>query len=73
MYCADLKPLTDRIAQERKLMQSRTEELLPAAVDEWQQHFAAVLQVRSGYKLMHHLHTHMTHPAPIVWLACWML
>ena len=45
---ADLKPLTDRIAQERKLMHSRTEELFPAAVDEWQQHFAAVLQVGMG-------------------------
>ncbi len=48
MCPADLKPLTDRIAQERKLMHSRTEELFPAAVDEWQQHFAAVLQVGMG-------------------------
>ena len=29
-------------------MHSRTEALLPAAVDEWQQHFAALLQVRVG-------------------------
>ena len=29
-------------------MHSRTEELFPAAVDEWQQHFAAVLQVGAG-------------------------
>ena len=29
-------------------MHSRTEALLPAAVDEWQQHFAAVLQVHVG-------------------------
>lgn len=26
-------------------MHSRTEELFPAAVEEWQQHFAAILQV----------------------------
>ena len=41
---ADLKPLTERIALERKLMHTRAEALFPAAVTEWQQHFGAVLQ-----------------------------
>lgn len=36
-------------------MHGRTEELFPAAVDEWQQHFAAVLQVGLG-ALMHPFH-----------------
>ena len=41
----DLQPLADRIAQERTLMNQRAESILAPMVAEWEQNFAATLQV----------------------------
>ena len=44
----DLQPLAERITQERTLMNQRAESILGAMVSEWEQHFAATLQVGYG-------------------------
>ena len=54
-HYADLKPLTERIAQERKLMHSRAETLLPIEIDEWQGHLGAVLQGAPDWEVRGHL------------------
>ena len=43
----DLQPLADRIARERALMNQRAEAILAPMVSEWEQNFAATLQVVS--------------------------
>lgn len=43
---AELKPLADKIAQERKLLNTKAEEIFPILRQQWQQHFVAFMDNR---------------------------
>jgi hypothetical protein len=44
--CAELKPLADKIAQERKMLNTKAEEIFPILRQQWQQHFVAFMDTR---------------------------
>lgn len=45
-WFAELKPLADKIAQERKLLNTKAEEIFPILRQQWQQHFVAFMDNR---------------------------
>ncbi len=44
--CAELKPLADKIAHERKMLNTKAEEIFPILRQQWQQHFIAFMDNR---------------------------
>ncbi|KAA6416744.1 MAG: importin 11 [Trebouxia sp. A1-2] len=43
---AELKPLADKIAHERKMLNTKAEEIFPILRQQWQQHFIAFMDTR---------------------------
>ena len=46
VHAAELKPLADKIAQERKMLNTKAEEMFPILRQQWQQHFIAFMDNR---------------------------
>ncbi|KAL3137525.1 hypothetical protein ABBQ38_004810 [Trebouxia sp. C0009 RCD-2024] len=46
---SELKPLADKIAQERKMLNTKAEEIFPILCQQWQQHFIAFMDNRQAF------------------------
>ena len=48
VHGAELKPLADKIAQERKMLNTKAEEIFLILCQQWQQHFIAFMDNRQA-------------------------